>query len=305
MSLHPSIIRAYDIRGIVGETLHEDDAFAIGRAFGTYVIHDLGNSAPKIAVGYDGRKSSPALKEKLVEGIASTGAEVIEVGIGPSPMLYFAVKKLGLDGGVMITGSHNPPTHNGFKFMLNKRVFFGEDIAELGRVAESGSFIEGEGSVTKKSVFDDYVSAVVEGYESSNILKVAWDPGNGAAGDVVAAAVKKLPGEHILLNEKIDGSFPAHHPDPSEPENLKQLIEVVKNEGCDLGVAFDGDGDRVGAVDGQGRILFGDQLMVFFARDVLEIKPGATIIADVKASQSLFDFITKMGGKPLIWKTGH
>lgn len=299
-----SIFRAYDIRGIIGKTLFPQDAFAIGKAFASYVIVKKGKN-PKIAVGYDGRHSSPELKENLIKGIISIGAEALDVGIGPTPMLYFAVRKHELSGGVMITGSHNPPEYNGFKFMCGKEALFGDDIQELGRIIEKGGFLRGDGKSGKLSVFTDFVDVLAAAYAGKKELKIAWDAGNGAAGEVMQALTKKLPGKHILLNEKIDGNFPAHHPDPSEYKNLIQLIYAVKKEKCDIGIAFDGDGDRVGAVDNHGRMILNDHMMMMFAEDVLKTNPGATIIADVKASQSLFDRVEKLGGKPIIWKTGH
>ena len=307
-SFNPVILRAYDIRGIVGESLHAEDAYAIGRALATYIIREGEAEAPKIGVAYDGRLSSPELEEALVAGIAGTGAIAVRVGLGPTPMLYFAVNHLDLDGGVMITGSHNPPTHNGFKMMQGKRALFGEDIQELGVISNAGEFPQGEGKVVTEKIADDYLKALREGFEDGKAkqeLRVVWDAGNGAAGDMMARLTKELPGEHILLNEEIDGTFPAHHPDPSDARNLEQLIDVVKQDNCDLGVAFDGDGDRVGVVDSQGRILWGDQMMILYARDVLADHPGATVIADVKASQTLFDAVKEMGGEPVIWKTGH
>ena len=309
MKLHQSILRAYDIRGIVGETLREDDAYSIGRAFASYVINKSGKSSPEIAVAFDGRESSPIFADKLSKGIEEAGAKVKTVGIGPTPMLYFAVRSKNLDGGVMITGSHNPPEYNGFKFMLAKEAMFGQEIQELGRIIERESFVSGKGERENINVTEDFLTTLLSAFSSNSTnskpLKVAWDAGNGAAGDITAALCRKLPGNHILLNEKIDGTFPAHHPDPSEAKNLEQLIDVVMREKCDLGIAFDGDGDRIGAVDDRGRIIWGDQLMILYAKDVLEEKPGATIIADVKASQSLFDEIKRMGGNPIIWKTGH
>lgn len=298
-----TVLREYDVRGVVGETLTTADAAALGRAFGTAVRREGGTS---VCVARDGRLSSPDMEAALVEGLAACGLRVWRIGRGPTPMLYFAVYELGADGGIMVTGSHNPPDYNGFKMMLGRGSFFGEDIQKLGQVAAAGDFESGEGSVEDRAVFDAYVDRLARGYRGDGrALKAAWDAGNGAAGEVTAAVVARLPGEHILLNETIDGTFPNHHPDPTVPENLAQLIETVRTQGCDLGIAFDGDGDRIGMVDDQGRILWGDQLMLLLARDILARKPGAAMIADVKASQVLFDEIERAGGEAIMWKTGH
>ena len=302
-NFHSSVLREYDIRGVVGETLSAADAGAVGRAFATLAARR--GEGRRICVGYDGRLSSPELERALVAGLAAGGAEVLRVGLGPTPMLYFAVHHLDADGGVMITGSHNPPDQNGFKFMMGKGPFFGADIAELGRVAAAGAYTGGEGTVAERPVFDAYVARLARDHAGDRPLKVAWDAGNGAAGEAMARLVERLPGTHILLNETIDGTFPAHHPDPTVVENLAQIIAAVNNEGCDLGIAFDGDGDRIGVIDERGRVLWGDQLLAILAADVLRRRPGAIIIADVKASQVLFDEIERLGGVPLMWRTGH
>jgi len=300
--IDPTMLREYDIRGIVGETLGKDDARAVGRAFGTVVTRGGGR---RVALGYDGRLSSPELAAALASGLQASGLEVLTIGRGPTPMLYFAVHELGLDGGIMVTGSHNPPQYNGFKMMRGKKAFFGEDIRRLGEIAAAGDFADGTGAVTQVAVFDDYVDRLVDTYRGKRELTVAWDAGNGAAGEAMAALVGRLPGRHILLNETIDGTFPNHHPDPTVEKNLEQLRQAVATHHCDLGIAFDGDGDRLGAIDGEGQVLWADQLMVAFAGEVLEDHPGATIIADVKASQVLFDEIARLGGTPLMFRTGH
>ena len=299
---HPTVLREYDVRGIVGETVFEADAYALGRAFGS-VVRRRGGRA--MAVGYDGRLSSPYLAAALIQGFGDCGLHVVNIGRGPTPMLYFATHSLPVQGGVMITGSHNPPDYNGFKLVLEKASFFGPDLQDLGRIAAAGDYESGEGSVEERSVFDAYVDRLVQDMEGEGPLKVAWDAGNGAMAEAMVAATARLPGKHILLNETIDGTFPAHHPDPTVPENLKQLQEVVLSEGCDLGVAFDGDGDRIGMIDSQARILWGDQIMLYLARDILKRYPGATIISDVKTSDAFFEGIEAAGGKPLMWMTGH
>lgn len=306
-AFHSSILRAYDIRGVYGETLFEADARALGRAFGTTVIRACGKPQPQIMLGYDGRLSTPALRAALVEGLVSTGAAVQEIGLGPTPMLYFSVYHAKADAGLMITGSHNPGHHNGFKMMLGQQSFFGEDIQRLGALALAGDFVEGAGSLVSTPVKEAYLEALLDGFRAKGArpLNIVFDPGNGAAGEIALALAERLPGAHRVINAEIDGNFPNHHPDPTVPENMQQLVAEVQAGGFDLGIAFDGDADRVGAVDKTGRILYGDQLMVLFARDVLMGHPGATIIADVKASQCLFDAIAAAGGTPLMWKTGH
>ena len=298
----PTILREYDIRGVVGGTLHVADARAIGRTFGTMVRR---NGGKRVALGYDGRLSSPELAAACIDGLTSAGLDVVNIGIAATPMLYFAVWHLELDGGIQITGSHNPPDFNGFKMMMGKKSFFGADIQKLGAMAAKGDVDSGKGKAEKKDILADYAARLLKDVKPGKKLKVAWDTGNGAVGVSIRAVVDKLPGEHFVLNEKVDGTFPSHHPDPTVPKNLEQLMAEVKRRGCDLGIAFDGDGDRIGAIDGKGRILWGDQLLILWSRDVLKSRPGATIIADVKASQALFDEILRAGGTPLMWKTGH
>ncbi len=300
----PTTLREYDIRGIVGKTLHGADAFAIGRVFGSIVANNGGKT---VAVGYDGRLSSPDLEPELVRGLIESGIDVVRIGRGPTPMLYFAATTLGTDGGIMVTGSHNPPDYNGFKMMLGRKPFFGKQIQDLGAKAAAGDVVEAcKGGERTVDVSTDYVRRLISDWDGGDrILNVVWDNGNGAAGEVLQRLVASLPGTHTILNGEIDGHFPAHHPDPTVPKNLAELIAKVRETGADLGIAFDGDADRIGAVDGHGNIMAGDQLLVVLARDVLRDNPGATIIADVKASQVLFDEVERAGGVPLMWRTGH
>ena len=301
---HPTSLREYDIRGVVGRTLHPADAFAIGRCFGTVVSRAGGR---RVAVGYDGRLSSPELAAALTDGLKASGMEVLRVGRGPTPLLYYAATTLETDGAVMVTGSHNPPDYNGFKMMLGRRAFFGADIQLLGRLAAAGDVVaEAPGSDRPVDVTDAYVARLVQDWDGGDRkLKVVWDNANGAAGEVLTRLLKVLPGHHTVLNAEIDGRFPAHHPDPTIAKNQEQLIAAVREHGADLGIGFDGDADRIGAVDDGGGMLAGDQLMVVLARDVLRTHPGATIIADVKASQVLYDEIARAGGTPMMFKTGH
>jgi phosphomannomutase len=301
---NPTTLREYDIRGIVGSSLSEVDAFAIGRCFGSVIARQGGRTA---AVGYDGRLSSPQLEAALVKGLGASGIEATRIGLGPTPMLYYASTKLKADGAVMVTGSHNPADYNGFKMMLRGKPFFGEDIKRLGEIALAGDVEEEQVALERNvDVSSDYIARVLADWDGGDrMLKVVWDNGNGAAGEVLKRLVAGLPGEHIVMNVEIDGRFPAHHPDPTVPANLAQLIAEVAARRADVGIALDGDADRIGLVDDKGRILFGDQMLVLLARDVLRERPGATIIADVKASQVLFDEIGRAGGNPLMWRTGH
>jgi phosphomannomutase len=300
---NPTILREYDIRGIVGQTLSTADARAVGR---TYALTLRAAGGHRVAAGYDGRLTSPQLEAALVDGLASEGVDVVRIGRGPTPMLYYAAATLGVDGGIMVTGSHNPPDYNGFKFVLGGKPFYGAAIRALGETALGLGAAPGpRGRVEEHPIRDAYIDRVARDYDGMRPLTVAWDPGNGATGEIVQELTAQLPGRHILLNATIDGRFPAHHPDPTVPENLVQLQQAVAREHCDLGIAFDGDGDRIGVVDGRGEIWWGDQLMVVLARDVLTRHPGASILADVKASQVLFDEIARMGGRPVMTATGH
>ncbi|HWB52043.1 MAG TPA: phosphomannomutase/phosphoglucomutase [Stellaceae bacterium] len=296
----PAILREYDIRGIVGTNLFAADAYALGRAFA------VETGSRRVAVGYDGRLTSPELEAALVDGLSAEGADVVRIGRGPTPMLYYAAATLDVDAGLMVTGSHNPPSHNGFKMVLGGKPFYAEAIQALGRAALAlGPAAGARGRIEERAIAEEYVARLARDFDPGRPLSVAWDPGNGATGEIVAALTARLPGTHRLINATIDGNFPAHHPDPTIPENLEQLQEAVARHGCELGIAFDGDGDRIGVVDAKGRILWGDQLMILLARDVLRRHPGAPILADVKASDLLFAEIAAAGGKPVMLPTGH
>ena len=298
---NPTILREYDIRGIVGDTLNEADAYALGRTFGSKAH---GEGARTIAVGRDGRTHSGMLEAELIRGLTESGMNVIQVGMGPSPMLYFATHYLDVDGGIQVTGSHNPADYNGFKLLLKGRSVFGAEIQEIGERSASGHWHEGSGSVEEVDIREAYVDRLLEGF-SGNPYRIGWDAGNGAAGPILDMLVERLPGQHHVIFSEVDGSFPNHHPDPTVEKNLADLKALVAREQLDFGIAFDGDGDRIGAVDGKGRVIWGDQLLMILAEPVLKEHPGATIIADVKASQTLFDRVAELGGKPLMWKTGH
>lgn len=304
----PTVLREYDIRGIIGETLDVEDARAIGRGFAT-LLRRAGGS--KVVVGYDGRVSSPILEAALVEGLTGSGVDVVRIGMGPTPMLYYAEASAeDVDGGIQITGSHNPANYNGFKLVFQGRPFFGDDILALGRMAAAGDWLHGQGTSERREVQTAYVDRLLQGLDGIDpdwlaSLRIGWDAGNGATGPALEELTARLPGEHHLLYTEVDGHFPNHHPDPTEEKNLADLKALVAEKRLDFGVAFDGDGDRIGAVDGTGRVIWGDQLLMIFAEDVLRDVPGATIIADVKASRALFDRVSALGGKPLMWKTGH
>ena len=306
----PTSLREYDIRGVVGKTLGTADAEAIGRGFATRVRRAGGT---RVAVGYDGRTTSPELEAALIKGLTASGVDVVRVGMGPTPMLYYAEAILEVDGGVQITGSHNPAEYNGFKMVLQHKPFFGDDIQDLARLAEAGDWEAGSGTVADADIMDDYVGRLFAGF-AGGTYRIGWDAGNGAAGPVIEKLIKLLPGEHHTIFTEVDGRFPNHHPDPTEEKNLADLKTLVADKRLDFGLAFDGDGDRIGAIDGAGRVVWGDQLLAILAEPVLKELPGATIIADVKASQYLFDRVAELGGEPVMWtlsswgctpKSGH
>jgi phosphomannomutase len=298
---NPTILREYDIRGIVGDTLTEADAYALGRTYGSKAH---GEGARTIAVGRDGRLHSGMLEAELIRGLTESGVNVMLVGMGPSPMLYFATYYLDVDGGIQVTGSHNPADYNGFKLLLKGRSVFGDEIQEIGERSAAGHWIDGSGTVEEVDIREAYVNRLLEGFLGSE-FRIGWDAGNGAAGPILDMLVESLPGQHHVIFSQVDGAFPNHHPDPTVEKNLADLKALVEREQLDFGIAFDGDGDRIGAVDGQGRVIWGDQLLAILAEPVLKEQPGATIIADVKASQVLFDRVEELGGTPLMWKTGH
>jgi phosphomannomutase len=298
--LADTIFREYDIRGVVGQDFGAHEAAQIARAFAA----QLPTGAREVCVGRDGRLSSPAIADAVCEALCESGVAVVEVGLGPTPMLYFEAYRRKAAGGIMITGSHNPPDHNGMKFVLGGRPFYGAAI----QVLRTGALLPPATTPASRHLLDvreDYVACLLKAYDGVRPLRTAWDAGNGATGDIMAQLCARLPGSHQPLFAEIDGTFPAHHPDPTVPENLAPLRRCVAEGGLDCGFAFDGDGDRLGVVDDEGEILWGDQLLMLYAADVLREHPGATIIADVKASGALFEEVARLGGVPLMWKTGH
>lgn len=301
----PSIFRAYDIRGVVGDTL--TPAFA--RHFGLAYAQKLkGAGLSSVVVGYDGRLHSPMLAEALRLGLSEGGVNVLDIGVGPTPMTYFATQKTQASSGIMVTGSHNPPEYNGFKCVVDGQPFYGDDLRALHPMMATAVPAPEKGAIIPVSLQQDYAEALLKATHLSDFpdaLTCVWDPGNGAAGDVIRELIKHLPGKHSVINGHIDGTFPAHHPDPSEPKNMVQLQQAVLHHGADIGLAFDGDADRLGVVDDQGRILSIDALLTLLARRVLKDHPGATLLGDVKTSRMFFDDIQSNGGHPVIWMVGH
>lgn len=302
-TIDTSILRAADIRGVAGLTLDSDTAERIGKAFGSLLIRQ---GSDKIIVGGDGRLSTPELMSALIEGLLSCGLNVIEIGCCPTPVLYFASFVTDGCGGIMVTASHNPKEYNGFKMLIDKRSFCGEQIQSLGLLAERGDFETGKGVLTRQDCVPRYIDRLMRDFRpDGKELTVAWDCGNGTAGVVVPELTKRLPGRHIVLNETVDGNFPAHAPDSSKIENLTVLRETVLKEKADLGLAFDGDSDRLGVIDSEGKLLETDRLLQIFAEDILKTRPAAVFIADIKSSKTFFEEVARMGGKPLVWRTGH
>lgn len=300
-----TILRAYDIRGVFNKTLFCKDAQFIAKSFAKYLNDN--NYSGNIAVGYDGRTSSISLKDSLVNGLVESGINVKLINLCPTPVLYYAINHLKCDAGIMITGSHNPKDHNGFKIALHDRPFYGDDIIRLSKIAASSEFIDKIGSYSYYNIIDSYINRIIRDLDFNNDrkLKIAWDCGNGATGEVIKKMISKLKHDSILLYSDIDGNFPNHHPDPSDVNNMKDLQQAVLDSKCDLGIAFDGDGDRIGVVDDKGKIIWGDDLMILYSKDLLRKNPGCKIIADVKASNLLFNKIAEFGGKPIMYKTGH
>lgn len=299
----PSIIRAYDIRGMYGTTLTDTDAYVLGRCFGAYIATQGGKG---IALGQDNRLSSPALAARLIQGLLEAGIDIMDIGVGPSPLLYYAVQTLEVAGGIMITGSHNEPCYNGFKLSLKDRPFFGEDIQALSRMATMlPSLSPHPGAHDAVDVREAYIHRLVQDTLPSRPLRVVWDVGNGAVATLIYALTEKLSGEHFILFGDSDGRYPHHHPDPSVPENMEDLRRAVFTHTADMGIAFDGDGDRIGVVDDKGRVLQGDQLLILLAQDLLRTRPGSTIITDVKASLAVSHVLEPLGGAVVLSPTGH
>lgn len=302
-TLDPSILRAYDIRGVIGDGITEQACYAVGRAFGTIVMRRI--TGTSVVVGYDGRETSPQFAAAIRQGLSDCGLNIYDIGMGPTPMTYFGLKELDADAAVMITGSHSPVEHNGIKMALRTGPFYGDDVQEIGRLVQNSDFETGQGRVEVIDIKDKYIKRLLSDLDMKKPLKVAWDAGNGAAGAVLRTFTDQLPGAHYIIYEEVDGTFPNHHPDPTVEKNLVDLQNCVLDNECDLGIGFDGDADRIGIVGAAGEIYWADTLMAMYAAEVLETHPGAPIIADVKSSRVLFDEIERLGGKPVMVQTGH
>jgi phosphomannomutase/phosphoglucomutase len=302
MKINPQIYREYDIRGVVDKDLTPEIVRRLGKGFGTHMVR-LGKKS--LAVGRDGRLSSKAFSEALIEGLVSTECDVVNIGVCPTPAYYFSLFHLNKDGGIMVTGSHNPPEFNGFKVSVGKSTIFGEEIQKLGRLVERGNFVTGRGNLSETEVIRPYQDYIKKNIRFEKKLKVVIDAGNGTGGVVAGPLLRDLGCEVEELYCEIDGWFPNHFPDPTVPDNLKYLIDRVLKSRADVGIGYDGDADRIGVVDEKGNILWGDQLMILFAREILRNQKGATFVAEVKCSQNLFTDIEKHGGKAIMWRTGH
>jgi phosphomannomutase/phosphoglucomutase len=300
--MNPDIFREYDIRGVADRDLTDDVAECIGKAFGTYA-QSFGKK--EVVLGRDCRLSSPRLHKVVLDAMLSTGLNVVDIGICPTPVFYFSLFHLEKEGGIHITGSHNPPDQNGFKVCIGKSTIFGEEIQKLRLVCEKGRFAGSRGTLSEYDTIPEYQKFVVENIKLERPLRVIIDAGNGTAGPVAPKLIRDLGCEVEEMYCEMDGSFPNHHPDPTVPKYIEEIMGRVKNEGYDCGIAYDGDADRLGIIDDKGNILWGDQLLILFAREILSRKPGSVVISEVKSSKALFDDIAKHGGKPIMWKTGH
>jgi phosphomannomutase/phosphoglucomutase len=303
VEINPNIFREYDIRGLVDKDLTPGVVETLGKGIGTYFRRQ---NRREVAVGRDCRLSSPAYSEALAKGLLSTGCSVVDLGIIPTPLLYFSIYYKLFEAGVMITGSHNPPEYNGFKMMSGQETLYGETIQEIYKLLKNDQIIkDAEGTRRVYNIVPEYQDYVLKNISLKKKLKVVVDAGNGTGGVVAVPIFKKMGCEIVELYCDMDGRFPNHHPDPTLPDAMRDLIKKVRTTKADLGVAYDGDADRIGVVDDEGHLIWGDQLMIFFARDILKTNPGATIISEVKATKLLYEEIARLGGKPIMWKTGH
>ncbi len=300
--LKPTIFREYDIRGIADTDLASPDVEALGQGLGTFLVR---NGARRAAVGRDVRLSSQRLRDALVHGLLATGLDVVDIGCVPTPLLYYSVQKLELGAGVMITGSHNPPEYNGFKTMLGQGTIYGAQIQEVARIIREADFLQGQGALSTADVAPDYADEVTSQFHFARRVKVVFDAGNGVAGPTLERMLERLDVDATKLYFEMDGKFPNHHPDPTVEKNLEDLKAAVARTGADLGIAFDGDSDRIGAVDEHGNVVWGDMLMLIYGREILTRKPGATFIGEVKCSQVMYDELARLGARAIMYKTGH
>jgi phosphomannomutase/phosphoglucomutase len=305
MNVSSTIFREYDIRGVVGHDLTAEVAFGVGRAYATRWRQQTGRTSGRIAVGHDNRPSSPALAKAMCEGLNASGLDVVLLDTVPTPTLYYATVVLETDGGIQITGSHNPPEYNGIKMVVAGGSVYGDAIQDLRMLLESEAYHDGQGSTTRSEILERYAHEIGERARVEGPVKVVLDCGNGVGSVIAPEALRAAGIEVICLYCESDGTFPNHHPDPTVDENLVDLIALVRESGADMGIGLDGDADRIGAVDGNGRIVRGDHLLLLYALDVLPDNPGAEIIFDVKCSQALPEMIEAAGGTPIMWKTGH
>lgn len=298
----PGIFREYDIRGIADEELLDADVELLGQALGTYLIRHSGRT---ICLGRDCRLSSGRIHNALLKGLLASGAHVLDVGTGPTPLLYYSVVHFEAAGGIMITGSHNPPEYNGIKTVCGSGTLHGEQIQQVLKLIQGSDFESGAGTVKEIDAATPYVEEIASQFQFSRRVKVVFDAGNGTAGPVFHRILQKLNVEPVELFFEMDGRFPNHHPDPTVPENLRDLAKAVRKEKAELGIAFDGDADRIGALDEKGNVVYGDMLLLIFGREILTRKPGATFIGEVKCSQVMYDKLAELGGNPIMYKTGH
>lgn len=300
--MNPEIFREYDIRGIVDKDLTDEEVVLIGKGFGTYLRSE---NRSRVSVGRDCRLSSEHYRDLVIEGLLAAGCDVVDIGVCPTPVFYFSIRQLKREGGIMVTASHNPPEYNGFKLCRGYDTLFGEQIQKLRQIIEHGNFAEGHGSTETADVIAPYKEFLVDNIKLDKALRVGIDAGNGTAGVVAVPIIRNLGCEVFDLYCDMDGNFPNHEPDPTVLKNMQDLIKLVREKGLDIGIGFDGDGDRIGVIDEKGDIIWGDQLMIMYTRDILSRKPGATFISEVKCSQTLYDDIEKHGGRAIMWKTGH
>ena len=300
--MNPGIFREYDIRGIAGEDICEPDVIDIGKAYGSLLVEQ---GRKKISVGRDCRKTSDRFSQLFIQGIISTGCDVVDIGICPTPVLYFSIHHLELDGGAMVTASHNPPEYNGFKLMSGLNSIHSQGLQDVLGIIEKRAYVQGEGEKTQADVTTPYKAYLLKNIILNKKIRIGIDAGNGTGGITAVPVLKELGCEVHDIFCDLDGSFPNHEADPTQKKNLKDLIALVQSQGLDLGVGYDGDADRIGVVDKNGQVIYGDQLMVIYAREILERKPGATFISEVKCSMVMYDEIRKLGGNAIMWRTGH